>query len=122
MLLEYDICLEQDQPVRLLDAVLERMDYTQLLHLYVAKGRNPRVPPMILFKVIAFAMRKETYSLQGLAHQCQMNIEYMWLLEVSGSQLYETIGRFFQRMTLPVLLDLFKQLVWQFTEMDSADF
>jgi transposase len=69
--LDYGISLEQDRPVCILDAVLERIDYTKLLHLYSAKGRNTRIPPVILFKVIVFAMTEGTYSLRGIAHQCR---------------------------------------------------
>lgn len=120
--LDYGISLEQDRLVCILDAVLERMDYTKLLHLYSVKGRNPRIPPNILFKIIVFAMAEGTYSLRGMAHQCEVNIEYIWLLQGYPAPSHMTIGRFFKRIPLPVLVDLFTQLVRILGELDSVDF
>ena len=77
--LNYGISLEQDWLVCIVDAVLERLDYSALQHPYSAKGRNPKVPPKILFKVMVFAAAQGVYSLRSISEQCRVNIEYMWL-------------------------------------------
>lgn len=38
--LDYGIRIGPNEPVRLLDAVLEELDYTKLLHLYFRKEEN----------------------------------------------------------------------------------
>ena len=64
MPLDYGISLEQDRLVCIVDALLERLDYSALQHLYSVKGRNPKVPPKILFKVMVFAAAQGVYSLR----------------------------------------------------------
>ena len=62
MPLDYSPMIPETEPVRLLDAVLEELDYTVLLRLYSTKGRKSAVPPKILFKVIVFAMLEGVYE------------------------------------------------------------
>ena len=38
--LEYGLLIKETAPVRLLDAVLEELDYTELQHLYSPNGRK----------------------------------------------------------------------------------
>ena len=49
--LDYGLMIAENEPVRLLDAVLEELNYTKLQRLYSSKGRKSAVPPDILFKV-----------------------------------------------------------------------
>ena len=79
--LDYSQMIPETEPVRLLDAVLEEMDYTALLRLYSPQGRKSAVPPRILFKIIVFALSEGIYSLRAIRRQCQVNIQYMWLLQ-----------------------------------------
>ena len=67
--LDYGISLEQDRLVCIVDAVLERLDYSALQHLYSVKGRNPKIPPKILFKVMTFAAAQGVYSLHRIRKQ-----------------------------------------------------
>ena len=78
--LDYGLMISDDEPVRLLDAVLEELDYTELQGLYSPKGRKSVVPPDIFFKVYCFAMLEGIYSTRAMKHQCQVNIQYMLLL------------------------------------------
>ena len=71
MPLDYGISLEQDRLVCIVDALLERLDYSALQHLYSVKGRNPKVPPNILFKVMVFAAAQGVYSLRRISEQCR---------------------------------------------------
>ena len=109
--LDYSPMIPETEPVRLLDAVLEELDYTVLLRLYSTKGRKSAVPPKILFKVIVFAMLEGVYSLRAIRRQCQVNIQYMWLLQGYPVPSHMCIGRFYERITLPVLEDLFAQFI-----------
>jgi len=112
--------IPETEPVRLLDAVLEELDYTALLRLYSPQGRKSAVPPRILFKVIVFAMLEGVYSLRAIQRQCQVNIQYMWLLQGYKVSSHMTIGRFYERLTVPVLEDLFAQFIHVLSETDSV--
>ena len=120
--LDYGISLEQDRLVCIVDALLERLDYSALQHLYSVKGRNPKVPPKILFKVMVFAVAQGVYSLRSISEQCRVNIEYMWLLEGYLAPSHMTFGRFFHRIPIAVLRQLFVQFVHQLSLLDSVDF
>ena len=54
--LDFGLMINENEPVRLLDAVLEELDYTELLHLYSSKGRKSAVNPLLFFKVFVFGM------------------------------------------------------------------
>ena len=118
--LDYSQMIPETEPVRLLDAVLEELDYTALLRLYSPQGRKSTVPPKILFKIIAFAMLEGIYSLRAIQRQCQFNIQYMWLLQGYKAPSHMTIGRFYERLTIPVLEDLFAQFIHVLSDVDSV--
>ena len=67
--------------MRLLDAVLEELDYRELHHLYSSKGRKSKVSPHILFKIFVFIMSNGVYSTRMIQQQYEENINYMWLLQ-----------------------------------------
>ena len=93
--------------MRLLDAVLEELDYKELQHLYSLKGRKSKVPPHILFKIFVYAMSNGVYSTRMIQQQCEENINYMWLLQgILNSQSYD-FPTIFYRCTLDILMNLF---------------
>ena len=116
--LDYSQMIPETEPVRLLDAVLEELDYTALLRLYSPQGRKSAVPPKILFKIIVFAMSEGIYSLRAIQRQCQVNIQYMWLLQGYKAPSHMCIGRFYERLTVPVQEDLFAQFIHLLSELD----
>ena len=120
MPLDYSQMIPETESVRLLDAVLEELDYTALLRLYSPQGRKSTVPPKILFKIIVFAMLEGIYSLRAIQRQCQVNIQYMWLLQGYKAPSHMTIGRFYERLTVPVLEDLFSQFIHVLSEIDAV--
>lgn len=78
--MDYSIVIADDEPVRLLDEILDELDYTQLYEMYSSKGRKPAVTPVILFKVCLLAMLEGRFTLREIKRQCDVNIHYMWLL------------------------------------------
>ena len=121
MPLDYGISLEQDRLVCIVDALLERLDYSALQHLYSVKGRNPKVPPKILFKVRVLLQPRRIFLAQ-YQRTMRVNIEYMWLLEGYPAPSHMTFGRFFHRIPIEVLRHLFAQFVHQLSLLDSVDF
>ena len=114
--------INENEPVRLLDAVLEELDYTELLHLYSSKGRKSAVSPVLFFKVFVFGMLEGIYSLRGLQRQCEVNLHYKWLLQSFKVPSHMAFGRFFNRLTVPVLNNLFAQFIKVLSEYDSITF
>lgn len=120
--LDYGIVIKETAPVRLLDAVLEELDYTELQHLYSPKGRKSKVPPHILFKIFIFAMSNGIYSTRMIQQQCEENIHYMWLLQGYPCPSHMTFQRFFARCTRKVLANLFGQLIEAINRRDLLTF
>lgn len=120
--LDYGIRIGPNEPVRLLDAVLEELDYTKLLHLYSSKGRKSLVPPSILFKIYVYAMTEGIVSVRKIAEQCTKNIHYMWLLQGYPAPSHMVFHRFFKRLTTEVLQDLLTQLIETLSQVDSINF
>lgn len=114
--------INENEPVRLLDAVLEELDYTELLHLYSSKGRKSAVSPFLFFKVFVFGMLEGIYSLRGLQRQCEVNLHYKWLLQSFKVPSHMAFGRFFNRLTVSVLNNLFAQFIKVLSEYDSITF
>jgi transposase len=56
-----EILIPSDEPVRLLSAIMEEMDYTKLMATYSRMGRI-EYPPRLLFKVIVYAYSRKIVS------------------------------------------------------------
>ena len=120
--LDYGILIKETAPVRLLDAVLEELDYKELQHLYSPKGRKSKVPPHILFKIFVYAMSNGVYSTRMIQQQCEENINYMWLLQGYSAPSHMTFQRFFARCTLDILMNLFSQMMEAIKRRDTLTF
>ena len=108
--------------MRLLDAVLEELDYRELHHLYSSKGRKSKVSPHILFKIFVFIMSNGVYSTRMIQQQYEENINYMWLLQGYTAPSHMTFHRFFARCTFKVLINLFSQLMEAISNRDTLNF
>ena len=120
--LDYGILIKETAPVRLLDAVLEELDYKELQHLYSPKGRKSKVPPHILFKIFVYAMSNGVYSTRMIQQQCEENINYMWLLQGYSAPSHMAFQRFFARCTLDILMNLFSQMMEAINRRDTLTF
>ena len=47
-----DVLIPEDDSVRLLSLMMEELDYKKLYEAYSQNGRNPAVPPKIIFKIL----------------------------------------------------------------------
>lgn len=120
--LDYGFQIGPKEPVRLLDAVLEELDYTRLQQLYSSKGRKSLVPPQLLFKVYVLAMTEGIVSVRKMAEQCAKNIHYMYLLQGYPAPSHMVFHRFFKRLTVKVLRDLLSQFIHVLSQIDRLDF
>ena len=55
MPLDFEVLIPENDSVRLLSQIVEELDFTDLRTAYSSKGRNPQIPPRILFQILAYA-------------------------------------------------------------------
>ena len=99
-----------DDSVRLLNAMLERMDYRKLHAAYSRLGRNERSPES-LFKVLVYGYMNGIYSSRKLEQACRRDVNFMYLLGRAPAPDHATIARFRSERLRDVAEDLFSQLV-----------
>ena len=91
--METEIFIAADDPVRLVSAVVERMDIEKIERSYSQDGRN-EYPPRILLKVMIYAYMRLIYSSREMERACRENICFMYLLEDNPAPDHNTIARF----------------------------
>lgn len=93
MSLNCRVSILKDVPVRLLNAVVEKMDYRRDWAAYSQEGRNKH-SPKILTKVHVYGyMRRIIFSRQ-IEQECRENIRFLYLLEEQRVPDHHTIARF----------------------------
>lgn len=81
LILNSEILLPEDAPVRVTSAQLEELDYRKLYEAYSSKGRKSVTDPRVMFKVIAYGYQCGIYSTRKLEEACKYCVDFMWLLE-----------------------------------------
>lgn len=99
-----------DDSVRLLDAILERMDYSNLYSAYSRLGRT-ETSPKNLFKILVYGNMNDIYSSRKLERACRRDINFMYLLGRDAAPDHSTIARFRSGRLAGVIDDLFGQLI-----------
>ena len=59
--MDIQIYIPPHDPVRLLNQLLEGLNYKKLLSTYSDKGRNFIVPPVIMFKILVYAYMNRAF-------------------------------------------------------------
>ena len=104
-----------DDSVRLLSAVLERMDYSKLEAAYSRLGRIERSPKR-LFKILVYGYMNGIYSSRKLEQACRRDVNFIYLLGREKAPDHATIARFRSERLTEVIDDLFAQLVGQLAD------
>ena len=99
-----------DDSVRLLNSMLERMDYRKLHAAYSRLGRIERSPES-LFKIMVYGYMNGIYSSRKLEQACQRDINFMYLLGRTSAPDHATIARFRSERLTDVVEELFSQLI-----------
>ena len=110
--METEIFIAADDPVRLVSAVVERMEIEKIERSYSRDGRN-EYPPRILLKVLIYAYMRQIYSTREIERACRENICFMYLLGDYPVPDHNTIARFRAER----LVDCEKELLEQFVGM-----
>lgn len=102
---------------------MEGLDYTKRLSSYSHKGRNPAVPPIILFKILVYAYMNRTFSSREIEKLCQRDIHFLWLLSGYPAPSHNAINRFRKdRLINGVMEDLFDQLIERLSHLNEIQF
>ena len=103
--------IEKNAPVRLLNAVMERMDYSKLYAAYSRLGRI-EYSPKILLKIMVYGYMRKQISSRALEACCRENLHFIYLLEGQRAPDHNTINRFRKNiLTQEAGQDILRQLV-----------
>ena len=100
--------IAENDPVRIVDAVVESLDLKEFKKLYRERGRCPYHPKMML-KIILYAYMNNIYSCRKIERQVQRDIHYIWLAAQERPD-YVTINRFRNRVKTEIN-NIFTQVV-----------
>ncbi len=81
LVLNSEILLPEDAPVRVTSAQLEELDYRKLYEAYSSRGRKSATAPRVMFKVMAYGYQCGIYSTRKLEEACRYRVDFIWLLE-----------------------------------------
>ena len=125
----YQVCLPinmekfipSDEPVRLLSAVTEELNYRKLTATYSHLGRI-EYSPRLLFKIVLYACTRGIYSSREIERACRENVNFMYLLEGQQAPDHNTIARFRSRHLPDAVEDLLCQMVEILVEQGEISF
>lgn len=100
--------IAENDPVRVVDAVVESLDLREFKKLYRERGRCPYHPKMML-KLILYAYMNNVYSCRKIERQVQRDIHYIWLAAQERPD-FVTINRFRNRVKKEIN-NIFTQVV-----------
>ena len=120
--LDCEVNIAKNSPVRLLNAVMERMDYSKLYAAYSRLGRI-EYSPKILLKIMVYGYMRKQISSRALEACCRENIHFMYLLEGQPAPDHNTINRFRKNiLTQEAGQDILRQLVLLLHESSLLSF
>ena len=100
--------IAENDPVRVVDAIVEGLDLKDFKKLYKEKGRCPYHPKMML-KLILYAYMNNIYSCRKIEKAVQRDIHYIWLAAQERPD-FVTINRFRNRVKKDIN-NIFTQVV-----------
>ena len=98
-----------DHPVRLLDEILDELDWTKWEAVYVGKLGQPPIHPSILCKVLLFALSRRIRSSRQIEYAVEHSIDFIWL--TSGRKLDHSTLSEFRRKNEKELKDIYRQMI-----------
>jgi len=105
-------------PVRLLDEILDGLDWTAWENTYNRKLGQPPIHPSILCKVLLFAMIRRIRSSRVIEYQIEHSVDFMWL--VSGRTIDHSTISDFRRKHKQELKDIHRQMLRVAIDMGVA--
>lgn len=115
------ILIPEDDPVFLLKEICASLDYSKLMNNYSHRGRNPKIPPQVMFTLIVYAYMNNVYSSREIEQLCKREIYYMFITNNVHVD-YTTISRFRSKHLECSIYDLFNQLISLLVDNDEINF
>lgn len=113
-----DLYLDKDDPARVVDALVESLDTSEISKLFSKLGR-PSYDPKMMLKVILLAYSKNIWSCRGIEEALRTHLPFIWLAGKEAPS-YVTINRF-RNLAGDKLLQLFGQFVLQLAQAGRID-
>jgi transposase len=110
--------IPMDHPVRLLDEILNELDWNNWEAVYSGKMGQPPIHPSILCKVLLFALARKIRSSRQIEYAVEHSIDFIWL--VSGRKLDHTTLSEFRRKHQKELKDIYRQMIQLAIDMKVA--
>lgn len=110
---------ENDSVFKLVE-ICDKLDYTKLEREYLRTWR--KVDPATMFILLVYAYMRGIYSSRQIESACKTDIRFMWILGNEEAPDHSTIARFQNGKLVPVIEDLFYQLVTQLIEMEEISY
>ena len=108
--LNVETVIPEDESVRTLMRMAERIDYTKLSGAYMRE--NPQeATPRQMFLLVVLGYMLGLYSTRRIEAACRCDIRFMWILGGKPAPDHTRISRFLQRISGEILEDLFYQVV-----------
>ena len=95
--LECDVRVPKDDPVRLLSAIMDRVDYRRVNMAYSRLGRS-EYPTRLLAKVWVYGYMRRMIHTREVEAACRENMKFMYLLEGHKPPDHNTLARFRSRV------------------------
>ena len=119
--LNQEIRIPKNDPVRLLNAVIERMDLRKLAATYPIEGKIEHEPASLL-KVVIYAKMRRIFGTRSIEEACRENVNFMYLLNGKPAPDHNTLHRFIKYHYEPVCKDLQRQLTQMLMELGEVSF
>ena len=107
-----------DHPVRLVDEILNSLDWTEYEAEYHGRRGQPPIHPSILAKILLFGMIRRVRSSRQIEYELKHSIDFMWL--ASGRQIDHTTLSEFRRKHKQALRGIFRQMIKQAIDLGIA--
>lgn len=104
-----DELIRSDHPVRVVNAVMDKIDITGLINQY-RPGGTTSYHPRLLLKVLVYAYINNVYSSRKIEEAVSNHIHYMWLAGMQKPD-HNTINRFRSERLQKTLQPIFTQVV-----------
>jgi len=106
---DLDELVEQNHPVRVINAIIDHLDIDALLKKYKGGGTSSYHPRMLL-KVLVYAYICNEYSSRRIEEAVKRDVQFMWLTGMAKPD-HNTINRFRSERLKDVLKTVFTQVV-----------
>ena len=110
--------IPDDHPVRMLDEILDRLDWTDWENTYDRRKGQPPIHPSVLCKILLFAMTRRIRSSRVIEYSINHSIDFMWL--ASGRSIDHTTISEFRRKHGDQIKDIHRQMIRTAVDMGLA--